>query len=147
MKDAQTPPLTFSYVAPELLDVVWEDAEKLLAPAIATSDGKFTSASVREALDHQMLILWLVSEGTTPIAAITTRVIVFPTRRALAMDWIGGSRMKEWLPIAMPIIREYAAYQKCEHLEGYGRRAWERWLAPHGWKPDYIAYRMELTDE
>ena len=29
------------------------------------------------------------------------RIIEYPSRKAMAMDWIGGKRMMEWLPIAM----------------------------------------------
>jgi hypothetical protein len=60
------------------------------------------------------------------------------------MDFIGGTRMKEWLPMAQRTIEKFARDNNCLHLEGYGRRAWKRWLNKYGWKPDYIAYRMEL---
>jgi len=147
MKDTQPEALRFSFVDPLLLDIVWEDAVKLLQPAIDTAGGMYTAESVREALDRRLLVLWLATDGTKPIAAITTRIIAYPTARALAMDWIGGSRMKEWLPIAMPEIKKYAAFQGCTRLEGYGRKAWMRWLSPHGWEQNYIAYKMDLTDE
>ena len=42
------------------------------------------------------------------IAAITTRIIEYPSKKAMAMDWIGGKRMMEWLPIAMDRLTEFA---------------------------------------
>ena len=61
------------------------------------------------------------------------------------MDFIGGTRMKEWLPQAQKTIEQFAVDNNCSHLEGYGRKAWGRWLGKYGWEPDYIAYRMEIN--
>jgi hypothetical protein len=54
--------------------------------------------------------------------------------------------MAEWLPQAQRVMSKYAKDNRCTHLEGFGRKAWGRWLAKYGWKPEYIAYRMELSD-
>ena len=62
------------------------------------------------------------------------------------MDWIAGERMAEWLPMAQETIERYARDNGCTHLEGYGRKAWGRALQKFGWKPDYIAYKMELKN-
>jgi hypothetical protein len=43
-------------------------------------------------------------------------------------------------------MERYARDNGCTHIEGYGRKAWGRWLQKYGWKPAYIAYKMELTD-
>ena len=82
--------------------------------------------------------------GDEIIAAITTKLLEYPKRTAMSMDWIGGTRMKEWLPMAQETISRYAKEHGCSHLEGYGRKAWGRWLGQYGWEPEYIAYRMEL---
>ena len=43
-------------------------------------------------------------------------------------------------------VLEFAKDNNCTHLEGYGRKAWGRWLGKYGWNPEYIAYRMELNN-
>ena len=80
------------------------------------------------------------------IAAITTRIIEYPGKRAMAMDWIGGSKMGKWLPVAQETLERFARDNNCTHLEGYGRKAWGRWLGKYGWNPEYIAYRMEIEN-
>ena len=35
----------------------------------------------------------------------------------MAMDWIGGTRMKEWLPMAQNVISRYAKDHNCKYLE------------------------------
>lgn len=136
--------LTFGAVPPEHVDLVWPDAAPLLAPAIATADGKFAPQDILDTLKTGGLLLWIAADDMVPVAAVTTRIVSYPQCRALAMDWIGGSRMREWLPIAHETLGRYAKLNDCTHLEGYGRKGWERWLRRYGWRPDYIAYRMDL---
>lgn len=146
MKDTQDRSLTFGFIPLDFVDIVWPDAKELLVGAVKTANGKFTLDDVKRNLDTGYLILWLVTDGTKPVAAITTRIIEYPQCKAMALDWIGGRRMKEWLPMAQKTIEQFAKDCGCTHMEGYGRRAWIRWNERYGWKQDYIAYRMELTD-
>ena len=85
-------------------------------------------------------------ENKKVIAAITTRIIEYPGKRGMAMDWIGGTRMLEWLPMAQRTLQKFAKENNCTHLEGYGRKAWSKVLKKYNWQPEYIAYRMELNN-
>ena len=133
-------------VPKEGLDIVWEDVIRVSTKSIETSKGKFRIEDIYRDVESGYLGLWLIMDERKTIAAITTRIIEYPNRKAMAMDWIGGSRMREWLPIAMKTLSKFSKENGCSHLEGYGRKAWSRWLQPYGWEPEYIAYRMELKD-
>lgn len=130
----------------EALGIVWGDVARLMNKTIDTSKGKYHMDDLYHGINSGLYGLWLIMEGEEAIAAITTRIIHYPGKKAMAMDWIGGSRMGEWLPIAMETLAKYSRESGCDHLEGYGRKAWERWLSRYGWKPEYIAYRMELNN-
>lgn len=91
-------------------------------------------------------MLWLVMDGSEVLAALTSRVIEYPGRRAMALDWVGGKHMRKWLPLVLNTLQKYATDCECKHIEGYGRKAWGRILQKYGWKPEYIAYRMELNN-
>tara|TARA_B100001059_G_scaffold208276_1_gene220418 strand:- start:480 stop:899 length:420 start_codon:yes stop_codon:yes gene_type:complete len=131
-------------VPTEGLDVVWKDAAKALGKSIQTMKGKFTLGSLYEALKREELVLWIIVDDGKVIAAITTKVLEYPSCKAMAMDWIGGERMGEWLEMAHEKLIQHSIENGCSHLEGYGRKGWGRWLQKYGWKPEYIAYRMEL---
>jgi len=147
MRDEIHTGLKFGYVPPERLGLVWEDARALLKPAVQTAGGRFTVDDIYADARAEKILLWLVTDtDDTHVAAITTRVIHFPNKRVMAMDWIGGRRMKEWLPLVQDTIERYAQDAGCTELEGYGRPAWGRWLERYGWKPNYIAFKMELGD-
>ena len=138
--------LQITVVPAAVLDVVWAKAAEMLGKALKTTRPRYNLDSLRAELDRGVLVLWLVLDGTEPVAAFTTRIAAYPESRGLCMDWIGGARMAEWLPLAQPLMEKYARDNGCTHLEGYGRKAWGRWLQKYGWEPEYIAYRMELTD-
>lgn len=145
MKD-MTATLQISVVPPAVLDVVWPQTAPLLQKAIDTTRPRYDIDSVRAGLDRSELLLWCVFDGTTPIAVMTTRIVEYPNSKALCLDWIGGERMKEWLPMAHDVMRRYGHDNGCTHLEGYGRKAWGRALQKYGWEPEYIAFRMELGE-
>jgi len=145
MKDVTTQ-LHMSPVPTAVLDVVWPDAKELLGMAVDATHGVYDIESIWQGLITGEYALWVVLDDGTPIAALTTRICQYPNGRGLALDWIGGKRMAEWLPMVHGVMSDYGRENGCTHLEGYGRKAWGRWLEKYGWKPIYTAYKMELTD-
>lgn len=136
--------MMISVVPREALGIVWGDVAKLMDRSVNTSKGKYHIDDLYHGINSGQYVLWVIMDGEETVAGITTRIISYPGRQAMAMDWIGGTRMKEWLPLAVKTLSEYSRKNGCSHLEGYGRKAWGRWLAKYGWEPEYIAYRMEL---
>jgi len=124
---------------------VWKDVEKVLKKSVATAQGKSETIDVLAGILNDIYVLWVVmDEDDSIIAAFTTRLLVYPQRKALALDFVGGTRMKEWNDQLIDTMRKYANELECSHLEGYGRKAWGRSLQKYGFYPEYIAYRMEL---
>ena len=134
-----------SLVPSEAVRHVWKDVEKLLKKSVATAKDKSGTIDVLAGILNGTYVLWAVmDEDDSIIAAFTTRLIVYPQRKALVLDFVGGTRMKEWNDHLIDTMRKYANELGCSHLEGYGRKAWGRSLQKYGFYPEYIAYRMEL---
>lgn len=126
---------------------VWKDVEKVLKKSVATAQGKSETIDVLAGILTDIYVLWVVMDDDDSIvAAFTTRLLVYPQRKALALDFVGGTRMNEWNDQLIDTMRKYANELGCSHLEGYGRKAWGRSLKKYGFYPEYIAYRMELQD-
>lgn len=129
----------------EAVKHVWKDVEEVLKKSVNTVKNKAEMIDVLKGVFDDTYVLWVVmDEGDSIIAAFTTRLLVYPQRKALALDWVGGTRMKEWEDQLISTMRKYANELGCSHLEGYGRKAWGRALKKYGFYPEYIAYRMEL---
>jgi hypothetical protein len=132
-------------VPSEAVRHVWKDVEKVLKKSVATAQGKSETIDVLAGILTDIYVLWVVMDDDDSIvAAFTTRLLVYPQRKALALDFVGGTRMKEWNDQLIDTMRKYANELGCSHLEGYGRKAWGRSLQKYGFYPEYIAYRMEL---
>ena len=135
-----------SAVPKEAVKYIWKDVEKVLKKSVATAETKIQLIDVLKGILDDTYILWVVFEEDDVVAAFTTRIIEYPQRRSMALDWVGGSRMKEWFDIGMEKVIEFASLNNCEHLEGYGRKAWGRALSKYGFYPEYIAFRMEIEN-
>ena len=138
--------MIISAVPKEAANTVWAGVAKVMSKSVETSNGKYHIDDLYHGIQNDLYVLWVIMEEEEVIAAITTRIIEYPGKRAMAMDWIGGSKMGDWLPVAQETLERFAKDNNCTHLEGYGRKAWGRWLGKYGWNPEYIAYRMEIEN-
>ena len=80
-------------VPTEAVDIVWKDVSLMLAKAVDTSKGKFHIQDLYKDLLDGKYNLWLILDDKGDdkvIAAITTRIINYPNRNAMAMDWFVG---------------------------------------------------------
>lgn len=129
----------------EAVGSVWKDVDEILKRAVDTVKDKSEVIDILTGVYEDMYALWVVmNEDDKVIAAFTTRLIQYPRRRALALDWVGGTQMKEWEDQLIDTMKRYGNELGCSHLEGYGRKGWGRALKKYGFYPEYIAYRMEL---
>mgnify|MGYP003133327321 FL=1 len=134
-----------SLVPKEAVGSVWKDVDEILKRAVDTVKDKSEVIDILTGVYEDMYALWVVmNEDDKVIAAFTTRLIQYPRRRALALDWVGGTQMKEWEDQLIDTMKRYGNELGCSHLEGYGRKGWGRALKKYGFYPEYIAYRMEL---
>jgi len=131
-------------VPQHLAYAVWDEVKDYLDGAIQTANGKCTVDDVRAGVDSGMYLLWVAMDGQDIIAAFTTRIIEYPRRRAMAMDWVGGKRMREWIGALNKTMVDHAKANGCSHIEGYGRPAWLRWTRRYGWKEEYVAFKLEV---
>jgi hypothetical protein len=134
-------------VPAEYLPRVWNDFARMLEPAVKTAVGKVDIGDLYLGIVDEGYKPWMVYRDGAPVAAFTTRVLQYPKRRALSLDWVGGRDMSGWMADAYRMIRAEARANDCQHIEGYGRAAWGRVLKRYGAKPEYVAYRLEVEDE
>lgn len=133
-------------VPKDYLAAVWPVVKPMLEKAVATAPGKLGIDDVIANAFQGSYVIWLALVDGEVKGALTTRVIEYPRCRAMAIDWVGGSKMKLWFGPAMRAMKEHARLNGCSRMEGYGREAWLKWLKPEGWRPEYVAFKVELSD-
>ena len=144
--------MIFTAIPREALDTVWLQARELLESAVRTQEHTYHVTDIYSFISSGHVVLWFVYENDVPIAAICTRIQSYPYMKSLCIDWVGGKKMSKWLDLVLETLTKYAKTNNCKQLEGFGRKAWGRALERHGWKPNYIAYRVDIgspydTDE
>jgi hypothetical protein len=130
----------------EHLEAVWPIVRPMLEKAVKTAAGKMDIDDVLAGAQGGLYVVWLILVDGEAIASVTTRIIDYPKCKAMALDWVGGTRMKEWFGPSMRVMKDHAIRNGCAHMEGYGREAWMRWIGKEGWRPDYVTFKMELDD-
>jgi len=128
------------------IDGVWPVVGPMLEKAVKTAAGKMDIDDILLGAHNSLYLIWLILLDGEVVAAVTTRIIDYPKCKAMALDWVGGTRMKEWFGPSMRVMKEHAIRNGCSHMEGYGREAWMRWIGKEGWRPDYVTFKMELND-
>ena len=136
--------ISFIPVPKEMVDIVWDEVSGMLERSTYTAVGKCDINDLRSGIEDGVYLLWVVMDGQEILAGVTTRIIEYPKCRALALDWIGGKRMRDWIGLVNEQMVLHAKHNGCAHLEGYGRPAWIRWTRRFGWKEDYVAFKLEV---
>ena len=132
-------------VSPDLIPSVWEHVAKMLDKAVSQSPNLLDIGDVYMGALNKAYVVWVViDDNKEMVAAITTRKIDYPKSCALAIEFVGGNRMSEWIDLALDTFEKHAKVNGCTTFEGYGRKAWGRVLEKRGWKPAYVTYKKEL---
>lgn len=140
--------MKFIPIMKEHIDSMWDFIEPTLHRAVGLTPDRIDTQDVYDGAKQGIYLLWIVFEEVDDQrfiqAVITTRVIEYPKTKALAIDFVAGTRMKEWLPVVMPILEELGKNNGCTHIEGYGRRAWFKYLQQYDWKPRHVQFEKRL---
>ena len=126
------------------LGEVWEEAWRLLEPAVTISNGRLTAKLIADALLSKDMQLWVVPNGENLRAAVLTEILTYATGlkvcRILAC---GGKDLESWMDITVEILSAWAESLECKSLELYGRPGWERKLK--GWGKPFICLERPLN--
>ena len=136
--------MKFLPVPVEHLDTQWQYIEPILNKAVCLSPRKIDIKDVYEASKQGAYLVWTVQDEGEIIAVITTRMVFYPKGYALALDFVGGDKMKDWIELVLSTLEAHARHNKCIHLEGFGRKAWQRFIGKFGCYPAHITYHKDL---
>lgn len=112
----------------------WHRAAPWLAPAVAQSGGRYDMASLFDFIVASKGRLWLVLGDDGAVhAAFTTHIAHYPRKDILAVDFIGGDGVAEWLTAVTDTLDRYAIAHQLAGLETCARTGWKHLLKARGW--------------
>jgi hypothetical protein len=100
----------------------------MLQSAIQRSGQRYRPDDVAELLESGEAQLFLALDGTGPIAAAVTQIMLYPASRRLVILFCGGKGMRAWLTAGIAAIEEWARSCGCDGVEIFGRKGWARAL-------------------
>lgn len=107
---------------------VWEEVSPLLEPGIDPKE--YDLIEVFMELQESKMQLWVAREGERIIAAMTTKIVVYPVGKILMIMHMGGKwdgSFRNYLPR----LKQFGKSHGCKALRIIGRRGWERVLKEH----------------
>lgn len=131
-------------VLPEQVEEYIDAGMDLLRPAIKRQEMNVTEDVIAKEIREGQSLLWLVYLGDTLTAAITTAVITHPRRSVLKIEFLGGTRMNEWVGVAADFLADMARKAGLPALEADGRKGFEKIASGLRFKPITTNYVMEL---
>lgn len=112
----------------------WHRAAPWLKPAVEQSGGRYDMRTLFQAVATNRSLLWLVFDETGGIAAaFTTHIARYPLKDILAVDFIGGRGVGEWLTEVTDTLDRFVTAHQLAGLETCARTGWKHLLAERGW--------------
>lgn len=119
----------------------WRLAAPLLAKAVARSGGRYNLHELFKTLLAERAHLWLVRDDErVVVAAFTTHVARYPLKDILAVDFIGGRGVGDWLACVTDVLDRFVTAHQLAGLETCARLGWKPLLAERGWKQTMAWY-------
>ena len=125
---------------------LWPEVSPMLYPAVERSHGRWTMEFLLDALRSGQQQLWIVFEADQPIKGVaTTEILVYPNRKMLGIQYLGGKDLDTWGFSFLEIIEDFAKAAGCSGIEGTARKGFWKWMKEYDYKDAYIVYEKEIS--
>jgi hypothetical protein len=132
-------------VPPLQVQVVWEQIEHMLAPAIETSNGRWTMESMYKNLTAGHKHLWLIFDETNSIDSVAvTQVVEYPVKRMLSIEFLGGNNIEKWVYKLLEVLNSFAQDARCGGIEATARFGFWKWLEKDGFEKAYTVFEKRF---
>lgn len=133
-----------SLVPIEHINAVWDRIKPILDPAVAVTNGRYTTYDVYVAAQQSRMQLWIAFEDQSIYGIQVTCITDYPSKRALTSLFTGGTKLRQWRNDMMGILDMWAKDNECEVIEGYGKEGWLKMLEPYGVTRGLIMFEKEV---
>lgn len=128
--------------------VLFPDLAPYIADALRYDPLESTSvATILGQLGTGEMLCLLVADGEEPMAALVLqRIMTTHGEQIIHVLACAGTRMAEWIDLAVAKLDEIARRFECSHVSMAGRPGWARKLSSHGFKSAHVVMRREVPN-
>lgn len=142
---ADSDKVTLEYVPRSHLAQFWPLAAPMIEQARRRYDRDYGLADVLKALEAGRALLWLVNVDGQPVAAMTTSEEIYPRRKSILIELLGGKGVSEWASAAIAELASVARAAGYDAIETRGRPGWAKLAKQNNFRVKHVAFEMELS--
>ena len=126
--------ISFEYVLKEDIPKIWNKIQPMLERAVKLDPDKYNIEDVKAVLEDGTYTLWVSHDKKNEniLGVLTTRFMEFPNSNGIGIDFIAGTRMKDWIEIGHKTIEKYARKNNCKFIQGFvvakRGKAWDKFI-------------------
>lgn len=134
--------LYIQQVRPEHLDHIWLDIQPFID---RTEDEESPSESVYNNVKSGSWTLWLGLNDNQIEMVMTTSFVTYPASGMMCrVETLAGSDLKSWTDTYLNLLEDWAKSHGCIAMDIFGRKGFEKALAPFGYKYEATLLRKKL---
>jgi hypothetical protein len=131
-------------VPPDCVADEWHLAVPVLREAVARSGGRHTMKTLLKMLMSGEGQMWGIYDNDSLVAVATTRIVDYPAKRFLAVDFIAGDSVLEWVEKLDHVLENFARDAGATAMEGVGRKGWDGLMRSRGWSRSMVVMEREV---
>jgi hypothetical protein len=142
MSDEQ---VTVALVPPLHIQMVWEQVEAFLVPAVEKSNGRWSMDYLYGTLVSGQKHLWVVFDETKSINCVAvTSVVDYPLKKMLSIEFLGGNDIESWVFKLLDVLNRFAWDAGCGGIEATARFGFWKWLEKDGFDKAYTVFEKRF---
>ncbi len=123
-----------SYVKREDIRDVWASVDHYIAEAMEDSDATYCPDKMREQLETQDALLWVVQQDDKIVAAAISEIQNVQGRDTLIISALGGVGFPDWIDMLERTFLRYMEELDLEKMRAYCRPGMAKWLGDREWR-------------
>lgn len=132
-------------LSPEEVARYWRQLEPFILRVLEGARGELTLLDVKKDVLSSHTQVWVSEERGEITGVATTHLDHYPNKRVLVLLHASGSiEVKDEL---LEKVEDWARFLRADSVSIWGRKGWERVLAPHGYEYAYTVLEKPLWVE
>ena len=133
-----------AYIPTCEIDIYWDTISPMLRKAAARYENSYGFDVVERSVREGNSVLWVITSDGEPVAAMTTIEVVYPRRKTLRIELLGGKGADYWAGEVITSLAQSARAAGFAAIETHARLGWSKLAKKHNFKAIYTAYEMDI---
>ena len=136
--------VSFYMIPTPSVDAAWPVFGPMVEMAVERYGADRDIENVKSDILSEKAALFGVSVDGEPKAAIVIRPAIYPKRKTIVLDLVGGADIEQWWQDVIHAMVSQAKSAGYDAIEAKGRKGWAKIAKQCNFKEAYVAYELEI---